>query len=100
AQAAVTLVAADLASVREYPNPWRADRDTGHLITFDQLPGNATIKIFTMSARLLKTLSTTTGSVTWDLTDDSGDRVASGVYHYLIKSDQGQKSTGQLAIIK
>jgi len=38
--------------------------------------------------------------VTWDLTNDSGDKVASGLYVYVIKTDNGQKKTGQVAVIK
>jgi subtilisin family serine protease len=98
--ATITLVSSDLGSMRVYPNPWRSDRHSNLHITFDQLPGNSTIKIFTTSAYLVKTLYTNSGSTSWDLTNDSGERVASGVYHYLITNDQGQKTTGQLSIIK
>jgi len=53
-----------------------------------------------MSAHRVKTLSASGPLVTWDRTNDSGESVASGIYHYLITNDQGQKATGQLAIIK
>ncbi len=102
AQARVTLVSADLSSVRVFPNPWRADRHAaGHpTITFDQLTVNTTIKIFTLSGHWMKTLPVSSTQVDWDLTNDSGDKVASGLYIYLLSSDSGLKKTGTLAIIK
>jgi len=100
AQAYVTMVPADLSSVRVYPNPWRSDRHGGKLVTFDNLAINSTIKIFTVSGHWVKTLPTSSTSVTWDLTNDSGDKVASGLYVYLITSDGGQKKTGQIGVIK
>ncbi len=83
-----------------YPNPWRSDRHSVRQITFDQLTVNTTIKIFTVSGHWVKTLPTSSTSVIWDLTNDSGDRVASGLYMYLINTDQGQKKTGQVVVIK
>jgi len=100
ASATVVLTPPDLTSVRIHPNPWRSDIHGGHSVTFDQLTGNVTIKIFTTSGHLVKTLTSAGAPVTWDLTNDSGDKVASGLYLYVITSDLGQKAKGQLAIIK
>jgi hypothetical protein len=100
AQAYVTMVPADLGSVRVYPNPWRSDKHGGRMITFDNLAINSTIKIFTVSGHWVKTLPISSTSVMWDLTNDSGDKVASGLYVYVIKTDSGQKKTGQVAVIK
>jgi hypothetical protein len=100
AQAYVTLVPSDLSGVRVFPNPWRSDKHGGLMVTFDNLSVNSSIKIFTVSGHWIKTLPTSSTSVTWDLTNDSGDKVASGLYVYLIRDDQGQKKTGQLAVIK
>lgn len=87
--------------IRVYPNPWRADRHTSFPITFDRMVATSTVKIYTLSAHWLKTLTTTTGSLTWDLTNDSGDRVASGYYIYLVTTgDDTQTVHGKLAIIK
>ena len=69
-------------------------------ITFDNLPGNTTIKIFTVSAHHVKTLTAGGGSVTWDLSNESGDTVASGVYVYLMTPDDGQKLKGKVAVIR
>ena len=85
---------------REFPNPWRADRDDHQPITFDQIPAGCTIKIFTVSGHLVKTLAAPSISVTWDMTNDKGAPVASGVYLYLVSATDGQTARGQLAIIR
>jgi hypothetical protein len=87
-------------SPRVYPNPWRGDRDAGYPITFDQLTGNTTIKIFDLSGHLVNTLSTASVSTTWQRDNSSGVAVASGLYFYVVTNDQGQKVTGKLVIIK
>lgn len=80
------------------PNPWRADRHSSSAITFAQLPANATVKIFTVSGHLLKTLKGST-SVVWDLTASGGQKAASGVYLYIVEGE-GRRARGKLAIIR
>ena len=102
----ITLVVSDFSLTRVYPSPWRADRNAGKPVTFDTLPIGSTIKIFTVSGHLVKTLTPAVDSVTWDLTNKSGDRVASGIYLYLITVGDsggygsGQKITGKIGIIR
>ncbi len=93
-------VASNLDHVRAFPNPWAADRHKGSSITFDQLTAGATVKLFTMSSRWVKSLSADNGRVVWDMTNDSGQSVASGYYFYLITDPDGHKSQGKVAIIK
>jgi len=100
AQANVTLVPAASISARVYPNPWRADQAYPHHVTFDQLPDNATVKIFTVSGHWVKTPPTIGNTATWDLTTDGGDSVASGIYIYLVKTPDGQTTRGKLAVIQ
>jgi hypothetical protein len=99
-QVLITMAAADFSALRVYPSPWRSDLHTGHPITFDGLTVDATVKIFTVSGHWVRTLGPGNGAVTWDLKNDSGDLVASGLYFYLITNDQGQKTRGKLAIIR
>lgn len=84
---------------RVFPNPCRLDRGMTQ-VTFDPLNGDSTIKIFTVSAHHVRTLTTSSATATWDLKNESGERVASGVYRYLITNNLGQKVDGQIAIIK
>ena len=72
----------------------------GHPVTFDSIPGDSTIKVFTLSGHWVRTLRPdSTGSATWNLTNDGGDAVASGLYLYLINSPTGQ-TAGKIAIIR
>ena len=100
AQTMMTLVAADFSALRVYPSPWRSDLHGGHPITFDGLTANTTVKIFTVSGHWVRTLGPGNGVLAWDLKNDSGDLVASGLYFYLLSNDQGQKGRGKFAIIR
>lgn len=97
--ATVTLVESNLSAIRVYPNPFRASRGD-QSITFDQMAAGSTVKIFTVSARLVTTLEAPRGSVSWMLANDSGERVASGIYLYLITDTQGNKTRGKFTVIR
>ena len=98
----VTLAAADLSLARVFPNPWRVDKHAGKKITFDQLPLGSTVKIFTISGHWVSNVPVTGTKALWDLTNDKGEKAASGLYLYLISSGDGSghKTSGKLAIIK
>ena len=86
-------------SARVFPNPWRRDRHLGAPVTFDELVPGCVVKIFTISGHIVKTLTSSTSSVVWDLKNDSGNHVASGIYIYLVTHTQGGLDRGKLAII-
>ena len=101
--------AARLNCVVVYPNPFKPD--SGHTrITFGhptdpsgRLTEQATIKIYTIAGELVRTIEGVNGQATWDINNESGKRVASGVYVYLItnpKGTKGEKCIGKLAIVK
>lgn len=99
----VTLVSADFSALRVFPQPWRSDRHSGVPLRIDGLPLGSTVKIFTVSGRFVRELlpSTIPTEVAWDLKNDSGDRVASGIYMYLITvNGSSDKATGKLVIIQ
>jgi hypothetical protein len=82
-------------------NPWRSDKRIGEpFVTFGRLSAGNAIKPLTVSGRWVKTLSPTDTSVTWDLTDDGGGKVASGLDVYLIRTGDGQKLNGQAAVVR
>jgi len=102
---AVTLTASiliplTLDTVRVYPQPWRPDNYMNSPITFDQLTPECTIKIFTISGRLVKILKSENAAVHWDMTNHNGHPVSHGIYLYLITNDKGEKARGKLAIIR
>jgi hypothetical protein len=100
-RARAVQLAPALERLRAYPNPWRADQHAGHFVTFDQIEGNVTIRIFNVAAEHVKTISTNgSNRATWDLTNESGATVASGLYLYLATSDSGDRASGKLAVIR
>ncbi|MBL0059755.1 MAG: fibronectin type III domain-containing protein [Elusimicrobia bacterium] len=78
-------------TARAYPVPFRPGRGaTG--VTFDRTPEGADIRLFTNDGRLVKTLAgNSSGMAIWDLTNDEGIPVASGVYLAIIEKDGGRK---------
>jgi hypothetical protein len=97
--ATIILAADSLGNVRVYPNPLRVARGDQALI-FDRMPAGSTVKIFTISGHWVRTLPAATGVVPWDLRNDSGDPVASGLYLYLISTPSGDKTRGKFTVIR
>jgi hypothetical protein len=100
------------------PNPYvegDPDRNFGEpsprKISFRKLPERATIKIFSLSGDLVKTLyhgpdsyGNLFGSISWDQRSESGLLVAPGLYVYVVQSStpgyQRWKTTGKFMIIR
>jgi peptidoglycan/xylan/chitin deacetylase (PgdA/CDA1 family) len=92
--------AALLDGARVFPNPWRADRHGGLPLTIDGLPARSAVSLFTVSGRRVRTLDVQGGAARWDLADDSGERVASGLYLYLISDGEGRRRRGVVGVIR
>ena len=78
---------ADVNKVNVFPNPYYGfqNRETSRdakYITFSHLPAQATLRIFDLSGVLVKTINKNdpTQFTTWNLQNDNGYPVASGVY--------------------
>jgi hypothetical protein len=85
-----------LDKVVVYPNPFAPEVD--RTLTFRNLTRDATVEIFTLDARRVRTLvGDASGSSTWDGRNDSGDLVASGLYLYLIRGANDRR-TGQIFV--
>lgn len=90
----------DLSDAYAYPVPFIPSRgDSG--ITFTNISPLCTIKIYTLNGELVRTIEHTSGETahSWDVTNDRGDRLGSGVYLYLIKNNKNKKK-GKLIIIR
>ncbi|MGA2668917.1 MAG: type IX secretion system sortase PorU [Ignavibacteria bacterium] len=97
-----------IMNIYNYPNPFR-DRTS---FTFQHnYPGNinVTIKIYTVSGRLIKELKQVSipdkfVAIDWDGKDADGETLANGVYLYkvMVTSDDGssQSSIGKMAVLK
>ncbi|MBI4777813.1 DUF11 domain-containing protein [Candidatus Desantisbacteria bacterium] len=88
-----------LNEVIVYPNPCIIDKH-GYQIRFTNLTQNATIKIFNIAGELVKEIHSNTPLEIWKVDNDDGERVASGIYIYLITDTANNKKVGKLAVIK
>ncbi|MBI3297443.1 MAG: T9SS type A sorting domain-containing protein [Elusimicrobia bacterium] len=94
--------AGDLTAAHAFPVPFIPSQ--GHTqIVFSALTTRVTIYIYTLSGELVKTIvkdTATTDRVSWDVSNDNGEAVASGVYVFYMKTSDGQTSSGKLMVIK
>ena len=68
---------------------------------FDNLTKEATIKILTVSGQVIRTLEArdVNGGVSWDLRNERGEMVASGIYIYYVSNDD-KSMKGKLAVVR
>jgi hypothetical protein len=101
----------DLDSVAIVPNPMNVREDNGfpeseHKIIFKNLPGECTIRIFTESGELVRTIEHTDGSGSafwqdqWYLTTANNQRPASGLYIAHIQMESGEWTTRKFLIVR
>ncbi|HET6510699.1 MAG TPA: S8 family serine peptidase [Candidatus Kapabacteria bacterium] len=88
----VTLTEPDLTNIMVYPNPVkRSDNE----LMFARLTAEAEIRIYTLDMKFLHQVRTTerNGGVSWDLRDENGEPLPSGIYLYYVtgKNDEGQE---------
>ena len=85
-----------LDKIMVYPNPYRADMDWPETIFFDNVPGNVTIRIYTITGELIQEIEHESANSIeeWDISD-----IGSGVYIYSVKSTSGKK-VGKISVIK
>ncbi|MGQ9642463.1 MAG: S8 family serine peptidase [Ignavibacterium sp.] len=102
----LTGTAADLSDVYIYPNPVRVGEGT-NILTFANLTTRVKINILSLTGKPIKEIiaNTDNGGIEYDLTDENGDKIPSGVYIYRIVSlDDTQNETqeifGKFAVIR
>lgn len=99
-QASLIFYQRDLSQVFTYPNPCRVG-DGQNFIMFANLTQAATVKIMTLSGQLIRTLEEKDGNggVSWDLRNEQGEMVATGIYIFYV-TGQSDSKKGKLAIVK
>jgi len=91
-----------------YPNPIKPNSPGSSYyaqsLTFKALTPQAVIKIYNIAGELVATLNKTDNSVdfyAWDMRNDTGQKLASGVYIFFTTNpDNGKTKKGKFAIIK
>jgi streptogramin lyase len=85
--------------VKIFPNPVRANF-TGQL-GISGLSENADVKIINISGKLVRQLYAEGGTAVWDINDERGNRVNSGVYLVVSASADGEETfVGKIAVIE
>lgn len=94
-------------NVKVFPNPFREvsgfpTAGTENYIQFSNLPAVCTIRIYTSSGELLRTLehnNPASGEEVWDQLTDARQRTSPGIYFYTVESSVGN-AKGTIIIIK
>ena len=109
------LAKSQLDEIKVVPNPyiagasWEPRKIFGsgrgeRKIDFIHLPQQCTIRIFTMSGKLVKVIEHSSGALdgsqSWNLVSDDGMDIAFGVYVYHIDAPELGRRIGKFAIIK
>jgi hypothetical protein len=86
-----------------FPVPYKPGSNSmygGDGITFLGLSDGSNIKIFNVAGELVyeKTIQNADKKFLWDVRNNSGKKIASGVYVYYITTSDGKKLKGKLAI--
>ncbi len=111
----INLAKSQLDKIHVVPNPyiggakWEPRKVFGagrgqRKIDFIHLPAKCTIRIFTISGKLVKTIyhetSSLNGAESWDLVSDDGMDVSYGVYIYHVEAPGIGEHIGKFAIVK
>jgi hypothetical protein len=89
-----------------YPNPVNFNTAMGGTVKIRDLPVNCVMNIYSISGEKIRTLNETdqlipnTGYIEWDGKNEGGEIVKQGIYMYVIKTPDGKKSTGKIAVKK
>jgi hypothetical protein len=102
-----SLAKEDVKAINVFPNPYygyqyRETSRDAHYVTFSHLPAKATLRIFDLSGVQVKTINHNSASQfdKWNLQNESGYPVASGVYVvYIDMPDIGTTKILKLAVI-
>ena len=102
-----TGISTRLKDIQCIPNPYRMSADWEYggqrRVTFVGLPGAATIRIYTTSASLVRTLrheDPDSDLEFWNLKNSDGEDVAAGVYIWAVEADNIGSIDGKIMIIK
>ncbi|MEW6617924.1 MAG: C25 family cysteine peptidase [bacterium] len=82
-----------------YPNPFKPSRGDENIV-FEGLPEDTQIRIYDISGSLVKDEEGKRATWIWDVRNNYGKKIDSGVYIYVLTTGDGKKKTGKIAIIR
>jgi len=90
----------DLHDMAVYPNPVFA-KDENARVNFLRVPAEAEIYIYTAAGDLVRKINDSGTENSWNLRNESGQRVAAGIYIFYVRvKDSGLSGTGKFAVIR
>lgn len=102
--------AQNLKDVHVYPNPYKGSDDDKfngddsdpnyNKVIFENITKTAKIRIYTISGELVRTIESGKSQALWDLNNDQGQKVASGIYLLLITDQDNNRHMGRLTIVR
>ena len=104
----IELAKDDLSKINVFPNPYlganaREQNKYQRFVTFNHLPNRARFRIYTVSGTLVRSFSKTedgTQYATWNLLNDNGLPVGSGLYYIHIDMPElGREKILKLAVV-
>lgn len=105
--AAQLSTAADFKSLAVFPNPVNFSKAVRGTLKFDKLTALPTIRIYTVSGELVRSIAPgtstndgTTGKAEWDGKNEQGESVAQGLYFFLLTDPQNNKVSGKVVVVK
>jgi hypothetical protein len=89
----------DEIDAKVYPSPYSPLRGSSMRFSIDSTVGGE-VKIYTLSGKLVKKLLIASGEsdVNWDVLNEDGNSITTGLYIYSIIDADGNKKTGKIAI--
>jgi ligand-binding sensor domain-containing protein len=88
--------AKNLTEVVPYPNPF-VIREGTEKLTFDRLPYQAKIKIYTVAGELVREIN---AGDQWDGRNKAGELVSGGIYLFYVSDASGKNAVGKVAVIR
>ena len=87
-----------------YPNPFNPTKQQTNIVYYSNNQGTTTIKILTITGRIVRTISDATeigsNEALWDGKNGRGQIVRNGVYVAIIMTPDGSKQTVKIAVVK
>jgi hypothetical protein len=89
-----------LDNAKVYPNPFRVKEAFEGKLKFRELPPSAKIKIINLAGeKIIEGFANDAGEWDWKGVDESGNRVASGLYIYILEAN-GERKCGKIVLIR
>jgi endo-1,4-beta-xylanase len=88
----------NLDNAKTWPNPFIPE--PGNMMKFTDLSAQTEVKVYTLSGKLVRSLSESGGEATWNGENSDGQSISPGLYIYVMTDNQGNKKTGKIVISK